>query len=429
MQNLEQNTADLELAARQPGLFLADPAQNDFAVYALRLWRARGFIVKAVLAGALLSAIVALVLPKKYQSTARLMPPASRTSQASALLAGAVPASPADAGMGVLGIQSPSAIYEQVLESRTVEDHLIDKFNLRRVYGTATKADARTRLAAATEVAVDRKSGVVTLTVTAKSPKLAADLAAGYVEELNTLMVELDTSAAHRERVFLESRLKGIEQDLENYSNQLSQFTSKNAVVVGDEQSKAVFTAAETLRGQAIAAKANLLALQQEYTADNERVREAQARLNELESQLSEMRGSSASSSSPDGFPSIRELPLLGAKYSGIYRQLVVEESAYESLTKQYEMAKVEEARDLPTVRVIDEANVPEKKSSPKRTLLVLAGTFLAFLFSCAFVFVQDWWRASRSPWRRVAGEVAADLSRIPGFRKTRRTNRQTMSQ
>jgi capsule polysaccharide export protein KpsE/RkpR len=432
--NMEQNEIDVNQVERQSASNAADPMQNDFVVCASRLWQARGFIVKAVVAGAIASAIVSLLLPKKYESTARLMPPASRNSQSSAFLAGALSGPLSGVGASALGIQSPSALYEQILESRSVQDYLIDKFDLRHVYRTSTYEDARTILAADTQIADDRKSGVVTLIVTAKSPTLAAGLAAGYVDELNTLMVQLDTSAAHRERVFLESRLKGIEQDLDNDTTELSQFTSKNTVVVGEEQSKAIFTAAETLRGQTILAKADLQALQQAYKPDNERVRAAQARLDELQRQLAQMQGTAGSSNeSADGFPTIRELPLLGAKYTGIYRQLMVEQAIYEALTKQYELAKVEEARDLPTVRVIDAANMPEKKSWPKRTLLVLAGTFIAFFFSCAYVLGQDWWRVSRSPWRQFGGAIAeglaADVSRIRGFRGRKKADRRPDSQ
>jgi uncharacterized protein involved in exopolysaccharide biosynthesis len=417
MQNFEQNEHCVDPTGKQPLLSVDVSDSNEFVSYARELWGARGFIVKTAVIGAVVSVILAFLLPKKYESTTRLMPPSRGTSQASALLAAA--AGPlADAGANALGIQSPSAIYEQVLQSRTVQDHLIAKYDLRHVYGTSTDEDTRLRLTAATAIADDRKSGVFTVMVTASSPQLAAALANAYVEELNNVMVDLDTSAAHRQRVFLESRLKGIQQDLDNYSGQLSQFVSKNAVVVGEEQSKAVFTAAETLRGKVISAKADLLALQQTYTPDNQRVHAAQARLDELNRQLSQMRGGTGQESSPQGFPSISQLPLLGAKYAPLYRQMVVEESVYEALTKQYEIAKVDEARDLPTVRVLDPANVPEKKSWPKRSLLLLLGTLVSILLACGWILVRGWWSESLSPWRQFAGEVAAEITHLPGLGK-----------
>jgi uncharacterized protein involved in exopolysaccharide biosynthesis len=434
MQNTELNRLAPEQAEGHAMSSVSDPAANDFVEAASRLWKARGFIVKAVIAGAVASAILGLVLPKRYQSMTRLMPPQNRSSQAGALLAGAVPSALADAGASALGIQTPSALYEQVLESSTIEDRLIDKFDLRHEYHTTTYQDARERLTANTEIADDRKSGVITVMVTASSPQLAAGLARGYADALNEMMVQLDTSSAHREREFLETRLQGVEQELQSYTSQLGQFASKNTVVVGEEQNKALFSAVETLRGQAILAKADLTALKQAYSPENERVRAAQARLDELENQLGKMRGGGAKAeSAPDGFPSIRELPLLGVNYAVLYRQMVVEEAVYEALTKQYEMSKVEEARDLPTVRVLDQANLPERKSWPKRTLLVGIGGFLAFLFSCAFVLMEDWWTKSNSPWRHFAGEVtgdmSSDLSGIRGWRKSKNKEPLTSSQ
>jgi uncharacterized protein involved in exopolysaccharide biosynthesis len=419
---------DATAGKSSPSLDGAD--SNEFVSYATRIWRARGFILKAVVAGAVASVILAYALPKRYESTTRLMPPANRSSQASSLLANLGQGPLAAAGSNALGLQSPSALYEQVLESRTVLDYLIDKYDLRKVYRVSTYKDARSRLGDNTQIADDRKSGVITVIVEARSPQLAQQLARGYVDELNSLMVELDTSAAHRERVFLEDRLKGVDEDLKNYSAQLGKFTSKNTVVAGEEQSKAIFTAAETLRGQAIVAKADLVALQKVYGPDNERVRAAQAKVDELQHQLAQMRGTDQpGGDSMDGFPSIRALPMLGAQYSDLYRQMTVEEAVFENLTKQYEMAKVEEARDLPTVRVLDDADLPEVKSWPRRTLIVLAGTFWALLISCTYVLLRAWWLGADSPWRRFAGEVAsnaaADVARVPGFGKIAEPNQQ----
>ncbi|HWE85500.1 MAG TPA: GNVR domain-containing protein [Terracidiphilus sp.] len=427
MQNTEQDGFVVEHAEKELAASAAEPVDNDFVVYARRLWEARGFIVKAVLIGAVCSVILAFLLPKQYQSSARLMPPDVGGSQASAMLSALAPGPVADLGSEALGLTSPSAIYVQVLHSRTVQNHLIDQFDLRRVYGLKNYADARAALNSSTETAVDRKSDMVTIMVKAGSPELATELAQGYCDELNRLMVQLDTSSAHRERVFLESRLKGIEDDLQNKSTQLAEYSSKNTVMMGDAQNKAVFDAAGLLRGEAISAKAELVAMEQDYTPDNERVRVARAKVDELNRELAKMRGDNGPvEASADGFPTIRELPLLGVKYTSLYRDLTVQEAVYEALTKQYEMARVDEARDLPTVRVLDEADVPVRKSSPKRTLVLMVGMFLSFMFACALVLSQDWWRDSHSPWRQFAGEVGAsvkrDVSRVPGLKRFSKT-------
>lgn len=378
-----------------------DTISDDFLIYASRLWGARRFILSVTITGSVLSIILAFTLPKQYESSTSLMPPANRSSSQAALLA-SVAGPLASAGSTALGLQTPGALDEQVLRSRTVQDYLINRFDLRQVYHTATYKDTRLKLAANTEISSDQKSGVITVVAKAPSPQLAVALAQGYVDELNTLMVQLDTSAAHRERLFLENRLKDVEMDLETDSAQLGQFSSHNAVVVGSEQDRAIMTSVETLRGQVIEAKAQLAALQQVYSSDNERVRAARAKFDELQHELARIRGSAIPDSSQDvdGFPSIRALPLLGVKYASLYRHLQVQESVYETLTKQYEMTKVEEARDLPTVRVLDSADLPEQKSSPRRSILVLLGTFVACLLASAYVLVQRWWTDSNSPWK-----------------------------
>lgn len=331
----------------------------------------------------------------------------------------------ANLGGDALGLQTPGALYEKVLQSRTVQDHLIDRFDLRKVYHTPRYKDARLRLADHTQFSDDRKSGVITITVTAPSPQMAAALAKGYVDELNTLMVELDTSAAHRERVFLEGRLKEVDAGIDRDSTRLSEFASKNTTIDIKEQGKAMMTGAELLRGQAIAAESELAGLRQIYGPDNARVRAAQARVDELQRQLERMRGSSDKDTADvDGYPSIRKLPQLGVEYAHLYRNLSVQEVVFETLTKQYEMAKVEEAKNLPTVRVLDEADVPEHKSKPMRSLIVLLGAVLATMLACVYILGEHWWSGaeSDSTLKCFVGElragVAAELSRVPGLRR-----------
>ena len=331
----------------------------------------------------------------------------------------------ANIGSDALGLQTQSALYEKVLQSRTIQDHLIDRFDLRKVYRTALYSNARLRLNDNTEINDDRKSGVITITVRAPSPQMAAAMAKSYVDELNTVMMQLDTSSAHRERVFLESRLKEVEADIDRDATRLGAFSSKNTTLDLTEQGKAMMTGEELLRGQAIAAESDLEALRQIYGPENERVLAAHARSDELQRQLETMRGSSgADAGEVNGYPSIRKLPLLGVEYADLDRNLRVQEVVFETLTKEYETAKVDEAKDLPTVRVLDEADVAERKSQPKRTLIVAMGVCLAFLFSCVYILGENWWSgvdddgALKNFARELRTGMAADLSRVPGLRR-----------
>ena len=186
----------------------------------------------------------------------------------------------------LLGAKTPGAFYVEVLKSRSVQDRLINRFDLRARYSKSTYFEARKKLAKFTDIEEDKKSGVITLTVTDYEPEMAAQIANAYVDELNRLAVDLNTSSAHRERQFLEERLDTAKQDLARASASLSQFTTKNSMVDPQNEGRAVMDAAARMQGELIASETELKGLQQIYSDDNVRVRTLKARMAELQSQL-----------------------------------------------------------------------------------------------------------------------------------------------
>jgi capsule polysaccharide export protein KpsE/RkpR len=247
------------------------------------------------------------------------------------------------------------------------------------------------------------------------------------VDELNSLVAELSTSAAHRERVFLEERLKFVKQDLDDASNQLAQFSSKNNTIDIQQEGKAIVEAAANLAGQMIAAQSQLEGLRQIYTDNNPRVQSLNARVGELRKQLQKMGGTTPGTTkdsvqgvdqaSEMPYPSIRNLPLLGVKYADHYRHTKIQETVYELLTEQYELAKVQEAKETPSVKVLDAALIPEKKSSPHRLEIILLGTFLALSLSVVWVLGSAQWEEvdPQDPRKVLAQEAARALkARLP---------------
>lgn len=348
---------------------------NEKSVAHLRLlWEHRRLLARVVLAGILASLLVAFLVPNRYESTARLMPPENTQSEGLAMAAAALTGGAG--GLGgtagdLLGIKSTSDIFVGILSSRTVQNKLIQQFDLRKIYGDRGMEAASKDLAERTGIAVDRKSQIITLSVTDHDPKRAAAMGQAYVEELNHLVAELSTSSARRERIFLEERLKAVNQDLETAEKDFSEFASKNEAIDVKEQGKAMVEAAATLQGQLIAAESELEGLKQIYTDNNVRVRSVKARIDELKHQLDKLGGKGESvtavSSQPNDslYPSIRKLPLLGVTYADLYRRTRVQEAVFEALTKEYEMAKVQEVKEIPAVKVLDYPNIPEKKSFP----------------------------------------------------------------
>ena len=396
--------SDLEIAEPIPALPSEQPLGNFRAERMLAklrlLWNERGFLGRLTGIGLVLAVIVAFLIPKQFESTTRLMPPDSQSNASMAMLASL--SVKAGSGLGafagdLLGLKSSGDLFIGILQSRTVQDELIQRFDLRKVYGERLWQGARKKLAAHTGISEDRKSGIISITVNDRDPRRAAAMGQAYVDELNQLVADLSTSGAHRERVFLEERLKSVQQDLESAEKDFSQFASKNMALDITEQGKAMVTAAATLQGQLIAAQAELEGLKQIYSTNNVRVRSVEARISELKQQLDKVGGkgddTNTDPSNDSLYPSIKKLPLLGVTYADMYRRTKVQEALFEALTQQYELAKVQEVREIPSVKVLDAPNIPEKKSFPPRVVIVLFSTFFSASFGVAWILGSHHWQ------------------------------------
>jgi capsule polysaccharide export protein KpsE/RkpR len=389
------------------------------------LWAQRRTLFRWALVGMTVSLATAFLLPKRYDSVARLMPPdqASPGSMMLAALAGGVGGSSGAGGSqlgsiasDLLGFKSTGELFAGVLQSRTVEDDIIDKFNLHKIYSARLPEDARKALEKNTDVSIDRKSQIIKIEVTDHDPHRAAAITQEYIDQLNHVVVNLNTSSAHREREFLDRRLVQVKADLETAEKGFSEFASKNTAIDIPAQGKAMIEAAATLEGQLIANQTELESLRQVYTDSNVRVRETEARIEELQRQLQKLDGkagaSGSSSESNETIPPIRQLPILGVPYADLYRNTKVEESIFETLTAQDELAKVEEAKETPSVKVLDSPDVPQKKSFPPRILITVLGTFLAFFAAVAWVSARAIWNETDAgdPRKLLAQEVAASV-------------------
>lgn len=402
------------------------------------LWSRRRFFMRAAVAGLLASTLVAFLIPRSYTATTQLMPPDPQSASGMAMMAAMASKTGGLGAMAgdLLGLKSSGAMFIGVLRSQTAQESLIEQFDLRKVYGKKLVVDARIKLDENTSISEDRKSGIITISVTDHSPQRAAAMASAYVDQLNVLVAGLSTTAAHRERVFLEDRLRVAKQDLDQATNELAQFSSKNHTLDVQQEGKALLDAAGSIAGQMIAAQSQLEGLRQIYTDNNSRVRALNARVGELRRQLEKLGGveakdapssavlastrsadPAASQSSGLPFPTIRSLPLLGARYADYYRRAKVQETVFEMLTGQYELAKVQEAKETPSVKVLDPARVPERKSSPPRFVIIFMGTFLCCACSVMFVLGRARWHDMdpQDPRKKFFQEVAHSLGgRMP---------------
>ena len=408
--------------------------EPTWAIRAMLLWKHRRKLARVTVISLLVSLAIAFSIPKEYKSTTSIMPPEQGGSTAMLLsaLTGHAGGLGALGGLasGLLGAHTSTALFTSMLESGTVRGHIIDRFDLQHVYHKRYRIDTAKHLARCTKITEDKKSGVLTIAVEDKDRVRARDMAQAYLDELNKLVMQTNTSTAHLERVFVEHRLHQVQGDLENAELQLSQFSSKSSAIDIKEQTRAMVDAGARVQAELLVEQSGLESLRQIYGDGNVRVRETQARIASLQGELSKMTGSSApltaeaihddNTNSVGGddkgelYPPLRQLPRLAVPYTDLYRRVKVQETVFELLTQQYEMARIDEAKDIPVVSVIDPPGIPEKKSFPPHLLITLLLTFLSFASASALILMRDHWEKvdPSDPRKMLAAEVMPVLRR-----------------
>ncbi|WP_229739381.1 GumC family protein [Edaphobacter dinghuensis] len=405
-----------------------------WAIRAMLLWKHRRKLAHVTAISLLVSLAVSFSIPKQYKSTTSIMPPDQQGS--SAMLLAALAGHSGGLGAlgslasGLFGAHSSTALFINLLQSGTVSDHLIDRFNLQHVYHKHYRIDTAKHLARCTKITEDKKSGVITIAVEDINRVRARDLAQAYLDELNNLVTKTNTSAAHQERIFVERRLHEVQTNLEDAEMQLSQFSTKSNAIDIKEQTRAMVDAGARVQAELLVEQSGLQSLRQIYGDSNIRVREAEARIASLQGELTKMTGSSApltaeaihddntnsigSNDKGELYPPLRQLPRLAVSYTDLYRRVKVQESVFELLTQQYEMARIEEAKDVPVVSVIDPPGIPEKKSFPPHLLITLLLTFLSFTVASALILMRDNWEKvdPADPRKMLAVEVLPVLRR-----------------
>lgn len=423
--------ASLATVGREEPIRMKPPR---WVVHANLLWQHRRLLARVVAISLVVSLGIAFVIPKQYKSTASIMPPDQQGASAMMMAAlagrlGNLGALGSLAG-GLAGVRSSSDLFIQLLRSGTVSDHLIDRFDLQHVYHNRYRVDTAKHLAHITKITEDKKSGVISIEVEDTDRARARDLAQAYLDELNQLVTRTNTSAAHRERVFIEQRLHDVQANLEDAELKLSQFSSNSNAIDIKEQTRAMVDAGARVQAELIVEQSGLESLRQIYGDGNMRVRESEARIASLKGELAKMAGSPTPAASDDAkdsgaagdpsvekaalYPPMRQLPRLAVPYADLYRTVQVQEAVFQLLTQQYETARIEEAKDVPTVSVIDAPGLAEKKSFPPRLWVTLFLTFLSFASVSSYILLRHYWTelSADDPRKELAHEVMPVLRR-----------------
>lgn len=331
------------------------------------------------------SATYALTVPSIYSATAKVLPPQKEGGGGglSALLgqAGGL------VGLAAGSVVGGSDVYVAILKSRSVADAVVHRLNLAKVYESPTLEDARFSLEKSVKVQAG-KDGVISITADAMDPKLAALIANSFVDELSKMTIRLNLTKAGTERVFLEKRLDVVKKDLARAEEELKSFSQRHKIVQVDSQVKAVIEGVARLKADLASKEVQLAVLSSKQTENSPEVKATETAIRRLKAEIGAL-GSGASGS--EGIPSVGDVPGVGLEYSRKLRDLKAQEAIFEQLMKQYEMVKLNEAKDTSSFQVLDDAVAPNGRRWPKRSQIVFLSTVAGFFFSLLVVFVQEY--------------------------------------
>ncbi|MGD0470964.1 MAG: Wzz/FepE/Etk N-terminal domain-containing protein [Terriglobales bacterium] len=344
----------------------------------LIFWITAGFAIAAV--------IVSLLLPMRYTATASLLTPQQNSSLSAQLASqlgalGSV-AALASGGGGSL-LKNPNDIYVGMLRSQTVEDAMVEHFGLMQEYHTKYLSDARKAFEKHATVDGSSKDGLIHISVDDKEPVRAAALANGYVDQFRALSQNLAITESQRRRLFFENQLKQANQDLGDAEEALKATEQKTGVIQLDSQARALIESAAALRAQIATKEMQIQGMQTYANGENAPLNEAEQELASLRAQLARLGGSADNPDSiivPKG-----QMTEAGMEYIRRVRDVKYYETIFEALARQFELAKLDEAREGAIIQVVDPAIPPDRRSFPKRGLIVIGATFVGF-FAGVFV-------------------------------------------
>ncbi|HUK42988.1 MAG TPA: Wzz/FepE/Etk N-terminal domain-containing protein [Candidatus Bathyarchaeia archaeon] len=360
----------------------------------LVLSRHKNSIVALTLGAAILAAIVSLLLPKTYTATTTILPPQENQSAATALV-GQIGVLSGLSGAD-LGLKNPSDLFVALLKSRSVQDGIVNQYDLRRVYWVKRYEDARKKLDSRSNISAGDE-GLISISVSDREPGRAAELANAYVDQLRSLNQNLAVSEAGQRRLFYEQKLTDEREDLARAELALKQAQEKTGLIQPDAQGRAIIDAVASTRAQVGIKEVQLQAMRTYATPNNPDLKRAEQELAGLRGQLAQLERSTGALGNGNLEIPTRRLPEVELDYIRRARDLKYHEALYDFLSKQLEAARIDEAKEAVVVQVVDRAVAPEKKSGPQRTLIVLVTLAVAFLLACFWALLAEAFRRRQS--------------------------------
>lgn len=366
------------------------------------LVRRRRFMMWFTVGTTVLTAITVFLIPSRYTATTMVLPPSQNSSMSSALL-GQLGGSGALASMagGSLGIKNPGDMYVSLFRSQTVEDSLIQRFGLMSRYRKNKISDGRQEFEDRTNVLLGAKDGLIRISVTDRDPKLAAEIANAYVDEFRKLTANLAVTEASQRRAFFQQQLLEADQNLTAAEEAMKRTQQSTGILQLDSQARSLIESAALLRGQIAAKEVEVQAMRSYATEDNPQMVIVGQQLAGLKTQLAKLSGSANNSGSDIILPK-GNMPQAGMEYMNKLRDVRYYETITELIAKQFEMAKLDEARQGAIIQVADPALVPDARSFPKRMLTILLAVFGSFVLACIWSFVAEGFQRLKPRFREI---------------------------
>lgn len=391
MNPTENPSTALNETAGEPDTRWIVPAEEEITLMDLlvSLSRGRMRILQIAACTTLVGIILSLVLPVRYTASVAILPPQRNSSVGAGLMSelGALGSLGSFAGSS-LGLKNPNDLQVALLRSRTVEDAMVDRFHLMDLYHRKLRSAAIKELENKVDIEDGSKDGLIRISVTDSSPQRAADMANGYVDEFRKFTATLAVTEASQRRLFFEQQLDQAKDNLAKAEEDLKLTEQKTGVLQLDAQARSAIAFAADLRAQIAAKQVEINAMRSYATADNPQVQIAEQQLAGLEAQEAKL--ASSASSPANAFTSKGSLQASSMEYIQKLRNVRYYETIFDLMARQYEIAKVDEARQGSIVQVVDRAVVPDHHSFPRRTLIVLGSLILGLLLGVCWVLLRS---------------------------------------
>lgn len=380
--------ADLEPTLRQAGTSSHDVSLVDMLIV---IGRRKKFLAVSTTTVGLLALIVTLLIPNRYKATTSVLPPQQGSSSLSAALLSQVNSLGALGALagGNVGVKNPADMTIALLKSRSVEDAMIQRFNLMKLYKDKKLSDARKDFEDHTSIEMNLKDNIIHIEVEDHDPQRASEMANAYVDEYRKFSQHMAITEAGQRRLFFEQQLVEAKNNLAGAEEALKASQQKSGMIQLDSQAKALIESVADLRAAIVAKEVQIRSLSLSETPSNPDIVMAREQLSALQSQLKQL-GGSESTADADLIVPRGKIPEAGMDYVRKLRDVKYHELVFELLAKQFELAKLDEAREGAVIQVVDPAVLPDRKSFPKVSLIVPAVIFVWVLLTVFGILMME---------------------------------------